>query len=416
METHDDTHGSTTARRLAALLLLAPLALGACDSDSLTPPEPEAGDLFQRYVALGASITSGFQAGGIHVGTQEESYPNLLAEAAGTEFNLPAFSLPGCPPPYTDILAGERLGGGDATTCTLRSSPIPDEVHNLAVPGAEIGDLTDNLGSGSQANALTQFILGGRTQLEAAADAQPTFVTVFAGGNDVLDALRQGDPSLTTDVPTFAAEYDSAASRLAAMESLQGAALIGIPNVLSFDAQGRPTFPHLSLGAAYFQASQSPAWPSNYTVNNNCAPNTVFPDGQDGHLSAVPFGYGFGQLFAAAQQGQTVELDCVNDAPVLTVSEAQQVGSTIQQYNQVIASEAQEHGWVFVDATPMLEGFRDQGLIPPFPTITDPSVPLFGPVYSQDGIHLDLMGHAATADLLAQEINAAYGTEIPTGD
>jgi lysophospholipase L1-like esterase len=402
--------------RLGALAAAAALLFTACENESLMPPEaPEGGELFESYVALGASITAGFQSGGINDSTQREAYSAKLAERMGTDVGLPLLQSPGCPPPFTDILAGERVGGGAGDTCALRSTPVPDVLHNVAVPGAEVGDVLENTGEGSNANTLTQLILGGRTQIEAAADAEPTFATVFAGGNDVLDAVRAGDPSLVTPPETFASEYGELVTRLAET-GVEGAVLIGIPNLLAFDDQGRGTFPFLSLGAVYFQASQGEGWPDTFDVNTNCAPNDVFPDGEDGHLSAVPFGYGFGELFAAAQAGQSVELDCLNDPEVLTVAEAQQIGGAIQAYNQTIAAAAQEQGWAFVDATPLLTGLRDQGLIPPFPTIDDPSTPLFGPVYSQDGIHLAEQGHAAVADLLAEEINAAFGTSLPTGD
>jgi hypothetical protein len=39
-------------------------------------------------------------------------------------------------------------------------------------------------------NALTQFILGGRTQIQAMMASQPTFVSVWIGNNDVLAASR----------------------------------------------------------------------------------------------------------------------------------------------------------------------------------------------------------------------------------
>lgn len=411
MTNRDRTDGSR-ARRLTGLLLLVllPLAAGACDDESLMPPEPSGGEIFEVYAALGASITAGVQSGGINQETQAEAYPNLLADAMGTRFNLPLLRTPGCPPPYTDILAGERLAGGTEDTCALRDQP-EGPIHNLAVPNAEITDLLRNSGDHTNANALTQFILGGRTQIGAAAELRPSFVTVFAGGGNLLDGLQAGDPSRALPPQEFAQQYGELAQRLAAMEP-RGVVLIGVPNVLAFDDQARGTFPFLSLGAAYFQASQSPAWPDNYLVHQNCAPESVVPDGQPGGRSAVPFGYGFGELFAAARQGQTVELDCLADDPVLTVPELQQVGGLLQQYNQAIAGVAQENGWTFVDLTPLFTSLRDQGQIPPFPTIAEPSVPLFGPIFSQDGIHLSGAGHRAVADALAQEINAAYGTSL----
>lgn len=403
--------GAGVPGRLLAVVLAGAVLLAGCDDESLMPPEPEGGDIFRNYVALGASITAGFQSGGINDSTQLEAYPVKLAERMGTAFDAPLLRSPGCPPPFTDILAGERVAGGTAETCALRDRPIPEQVDNLAVPGAEVGDLLENLGEGSNANALTQFILGGRTQVEAAVEAEPTFVTVFAGGNDILDAITAGDPALATSAEQFAADYGELASRLQGVGA-QGVVLIGIPNVLDFSQQGVGVFPHLSVGAAYFQASQSPAWPDNFDVNNNCAPESVFADGQPGEESLVPFGYGFGQLFAAAQQGQSVELDCLNDDPILVGAEALALAQRLAAYNGTIQTIAQENGWLYVDPTQVLLQARADGLIPPFPTIDDPATPIFGPFYSQDGIHLAEPGHEAVADFLAQRIDEEFGTSI----
>ena len=127
MTRHAANEGVSTTARLAALLLAAvlPLAAAGCtDEDaSLMPAAPEGGEIFERYVALGGSITAGVQSGGINDSTQSESYPRLLADAMGTRFNLPLLRSPGCPPPYTDILAGQRLAGGTDQTCALRERP-----------------------------------------------------------------------------------------------------------------------------------------------------------------------------------------------------------------------------------------------------------------------------------------------------
>ena len=92
---------------------LAPLALavfiGACDDESLNPPMADGGVLFVRYVAVGNSITAGFQSGGINGASQDESYAVLLAGQMGTTFNIPRLNSPGCPPPLINIFTQERL-------------------------------------------------------------------------------------------------------------------------------------------------------------------------------------------------------------------------------------------------------------------------------------------------------------------
>lgn len=370
--------------------------------------------MFQRYVALGASVTAGFESGGINDSTQAHAWPALLADAMGTELEQPLLARPGCPPPFTDILAGSRVGGGDADSCALRDQPIPTVLHNVAVPGAEVSDVLGNLGSDTNANALTQLILGGRTQVEAAEAADPTFVSVFAGANDILGVAREGSLAPATSVEDFTSEYQTLVDEMAAL-SPEGAVLVGVPNIFAVDlATGAVPFPFLSLGAAYAQAEGQPGWPATFEVADNCAPESLFPDGEPGEASLVPFSYGFGVLFAAAQQGQSVELDCLGDPEVLRVAEWQQAAGMIQAYNVVVRQAADARGWAYADLTPVLTELRDQGLIPPFPNLAA-APDLFGPIYSRDGIHPTAAGQAEFAVAVAQAVDDTYGTTVAGG-
>ncbi|HEX4627238.1 MAG TPA: hypothetical protein VH137_00490, partial [Gemmatimonadales bacterium] len=98
---------------LAAGLGIALLA-AACNNDVLSPPPIPAyagGALFQRVVALGNSITAGYQSGGINDSTQRQSYALLLANAMGTAYYYPSLTMPGCPPPYSNIFTRLRVSG-----------------------------------------------------------------------------------------------------------------------------------------------------------------------------------------------------------------------------------------------------------------------------------------------------------------
>src|SRR5579884_410128 len=108
------------------------LLVAACHNDELfTPSVPQyaGGALFQRYVALGNSITAGFQSGGINDSTQKQSYALLLAGRMGSPYYYPSFTPPGCPPPIDTLFTASgtphRVGGGTAATCFFRSPTIP---------------------------------------------------------------------------------------------------------------------------------------------------------------------------------------------------------------------------------------------------------------------------------------------------
>src|SRR5882724_13290171 len=135
-------------RKLASISLAAgALFLGACHEDgTLEPPTtPTGGALMSRYVAMGNSITAGFQSAGINDSTQKQSYAALVAAAMGSPFYYPSLTNPGCPPPFDSVFTASgvphRLGGATETTCFFRSAALPPYLSNVAVPGAKALDL-----------------------------------------------------------------------------------------------------------------------------------------------------------------------------------------------------------------------------------------------------------------------------------
>lgn len=426
MENRDPTHGSTTSR-LAALIVAAllPLAAGACDDDaSLMPPQPTTGgDLFERYVALGNSITAGFQSGGINDSTQRRSYAVLLAERMGTRFEIPALARPGCPPPLTNVFTGETVGGPQAPACSFRVRPVPRVLSNVAVPGAAVIDALSNLDPTSNANTLTTVMLGGRTQIQAAARAEPTFASVWLGNNDVLGAALTGNTALITPIQTFAQRYTAALDSLesaAGEEDLEGV-LVGVANVT--------LAPFLSPGAAYFQAEAQGALPPTFEVADNCAPSSL---GGVGETTFVPFTYGIGVMLNLASAGQQVELDCTDNRDIeeivgpqavpddiegtslLVSPETGQVVGTVQAYNQAIQAEAQARDWAFFNPNPLFTNQLQQGQIPLFPNVTGPEAVTrpFGPLFSKDGVHPSTEAHRILAGAIADAVNAQYDTDL----
>src|SRR5213080_3887489 len=85
------THGRFFVAGGLSLALLA----GACHEDELfspLPPQYAGGAMFQRYVAMGNSITAGFQSGGFNDSTQQQSYVGLVACKMGSPFYYPSLT------------------------------------------------------------------------------------------------------------------------------------------------------------------------------------------------------------------------------------------------------------------------------------------------------------------------------------
>jgi lysophospholipase L1-like esterase len=425
----------TRKHRIAPLALVAVLA--ACVSnESLEPPDQAAGledALFARYVAFGNSITAGFQSGGINDSVQVLSYANLLAGQMGTEFNMPLLNRPGCPPPYLNIFTQTPVGNPGPLGCALRNPSVPERLHNVAIPGAGVLDIYDPLGTGNFSNTLTQVIGGSRSQVENAAEVQPTFVTVWIGNNDALGAATNsanpGNPALVTPPATFAARYDAMIDSLTAFGTIEGGVLIGVVQVgvAPFFTQGR-AWKGFEL---QFDALTAPL--NAFDVGNACLTFTALT-ATDTAWTSVPFTVGgpalalanarvdsVGRGLLPPQNLVPVVIDCA-DATAITNTEMANLVGAITQYNAAIEAAAADVGWIYIDPNDLLLTLIGApGAILPFPAF--PGLPgvtaemsqntPFGTALSRDGIHPSTSTHRLVANALIQAINGAYGTSIP---
>jgi len=409
-----------TTRFSAAVLGLL-LAAAACNNDQLNRPfgNVAVDPLFERYVSMGNSITAGFQSGGINDSTQQQSYAVLLAQGMRSPFFSPLLNRPGCPPPITNVFAQPaptRVGGGTATTCALRKipNPPPPFISNTAVPGAEVMDILSNRDTASNPNSLTQFILGGLTQVQMMERAQPTFVSIWIGNNDVLGAATSstnaGDSTKITSVANFQARYSAMLDTVAAAGP-RGAILIGVANVTAV--------PYFSAGATYWAIKNGlvpgSAFPATFTVSSNCAPIATGIPGARGDSTLVPFPYG-AALLGAAQLGAPRNLDCGDTvAAVVVPKELVKLVTAVTAYNTFISTQATARGWAYLNPNVALDSLRTvPTAVRPFPLIGQPcSANPFGTAFSCDAVHPSAATHRLIAQKLRLAINAAYTTAIP---
>ena len=394
---------SSVRRFLGPLVLFAALLLwSGCEDGSLNAPDIQDGAaqdtaLFGSYVALGNSITAGFQSAGINGQTQSAAYPVLLAEQMNTPFGVPTLNTPGCPPPI-----GSFPPQPPSTPCALRSSSA-SSVNNVAVPGASVSDVLSNAGPDASPNPLTQFILGGRTQIEAALDRNPSFVTAWIGNNDVLAAANAGAPALATSTADFAQRYNQMVTRLSNDAPVQGAVLVGVADITAV--------PGLLPGQFYLGLAQQRAdqLPDNFSVAQNCAPND---QGGQGSTTEISFLFALNLLNQArATPDEQFQLNCAGDAPgALTPDERQELSAQAQSYNEVIASIANTNDWAFFDPNDAFAALEAADEIPSQPDFT--SEQPFGQFFSLDGVHPSAATHRLVAAQLVQVINETYDTSL----
>ncbi len=208
-----------------------------------------------KMVAVGDSLTAGFQDATLVEEHQVHSYPNQIAKQAGIPFRQPLIGGRGMPPrvfDQKDLAVGgtvwRYLGVGAATAlpaAALAIGTVPPEyllepmyragamgqtlaehrgdLQNLAVPNLELRHLTEvanvndmmaEMADGRTAPSglmmLAPYVhsilqdeqssASGRSQIDRAVEQKPDLVLFWAGANDALDAVNGGivdDQTLT---------------------------------------------------------------------------------------------------------------------------------------------------------------------------------------------------------------------------
>ncbi|MEN3037916.1 MAG: hypothetical protein ABDI07_01990 [Candidatus Kryptonium sp.] len=175
-----------------ALVFIIAVIFYACEdfSEIGTPPTLGTQVDFSRVVAIGNSITAGYQDGALFEGAQQYSYPNLIVQqinktfGTNTAFVQPLIAEPGL---------GTRLRLTSLTPLQLQSQTVAGSpknsghtapFNNLAVPGAILFDVFDTTDFAAKAvsrnNPFFQIVLRSRTlgptMFHQARALNPTFV------------------------------------------------------------------------------------------------------------------------------------------------------------------------------------------------------------------------------------------------
>ncbi len=425
------------AARAALPLAGAALAAAACAKDPvlLGVNPPATAPFMARYVAIGNSITAGYQSGGINDSTQRRSYARMLAIAAGATFNYPRFAGVGCPPPIANFLTGVRVSGDTSSTrCDLRDPASATlALNSVAVPGANSWDAVGrglvattttpgSLTTGGY-SALTAFILGGQTQLQRAVQLDPTFATVWIGNNDVLaGALSSaGDSTKATNVANFVNNYSTLINGLTSgSPNLKGGALIGvvdptnIPLLIPLAVFSSPTVggaPNPAYQAVLGLFGVGTRRPATFQIGFDPSCSTGSP------AITFPALAGLGAAIPAAAPGYV--FNCTNTAAqtpnLVTESERLFYVNRTVAYNNYIKAKADSLGWVYLDPNPLFIQLKGAGAIPLFPNLANPTAPFAtagGRYITNDGVHPSTSAHFVLANALITAINAKYGTSL----
>lgn len=413
-----------TTKSLAAVALIAAMASCKPNIKDVTPTQGQAD--FSRYIAVGNSLTAGYEDGGLYLEGQKNSYPEMLAAqmraAGGGSFTTPffneeqsngsgylefrGFSATGSPTlvPVTSSLAitGSLENGTPSFT-----SYTGEEINNYGVPGIKLRHM--RAPGYARANGFFSRLLpAAPNDLSTYIDfvtAKPfTFFSLWLGNNDILlyathGAVVIGDDS-PTDKTTFETLYNNLVNRLT-QEGAKGV-VATIPDVVSTPffktltlaslkaaVGGRDIFVKPGVGGA------RPAAQDDLFVLTLSSANLIgVPD-----AAGIPYGLH--------------PLNPIGNEYVLDKPEQIQVTDYVNAYNRIIDKVATEKGLAVFDANAMLQQFAKPQMINGSAVS---SAFITGNLFSLDGIHLTPMGYAIAANGFIKAINEKYGSSLPIVD
>ena len=206
---------------------MASLVIVSCNSDDEAVVDPNSTDGtpltagsadFSKYVALGDSFAAGFSDNALFAEGQKNAYPNIIATqfalVGGGEFTTPfmadnigGFSSGGVQIPQF----GPRLWFNAATSTPLPvsgvsatdiSTHLSGSFNNMGLPGAKATHL-GVAGYGAANPYFGRIASGAGASVVGDAIAQnPTFFSLWIGGNDVLGYATSGGVSTSPITPT----------------------------------------------------------------------------------------------------------------------------------------------------------------------------------------------------------------------
>ncbi|MGC8595256.1 MAG: SGNH/GDSL hydrolase family protein [Candidatus Kryptoniota bacterium] len=418
---------------IAAFAALAFLVASCGDfkkSSVVNPPSNGSLD-FTTYVALGNSLTAGYQNGALYKSAQLYSYPNLIAQQTGSQnFQQPLISDPGIGGRLKIVnIVGPVIGSDPVQGGQLLNASLNRPYNNLGVPGAILYDLIDTSNFAAKAlpprnNPFFSIVLRssvfGSSAVAQALNLKPTFISVWIGANDVLGYASSGgtvgtDPathSLPTDQATFAYLYNQTMSALLAGAPNAKFATANIPDVTAI-----PFFTTVPAVVINPQTQQP------VTVNGQFVPLIVQRHDPSGKLyvgQANPvydlilltamdsLRAGVGIPTALGGTGRPLGTQFVLDS-----LEVARVRNATQGFNQVIAAFANSNSTkvVMVDAYSILNNIKQNGYMADGVALS--STYISGGFFGLDGVHPTSRGYAVVANEFIQAINAHFGSNIP---
>jgi hypothetical protein len=371
------------------------------------PADAARSRLLRRMVVVGDSVLAGFGSGGfVEFGQpgQFHSAPALLARRAHVPLPRPDMERPGVPAQYriVDANRNRRLDSGEIRR-TTNDIGFRDHTkrlaRNLAVPGEDMTSLFESIspravagnivgGSIDGRAALKFLVLGfpltddGVTQLSRAREAQPTFLMVWMGNNDVLGGATQTNPNVEGLTPAqFGQRFRTMLDMLA--DNGVPMAVANLPDPTGIAA--------LRHAAGDVTSCRMPSG----AIQPVAADDLLSIDLDPALLPTPPCGKVLDAGERAAITARTDAIDAEIAAAIAQVAQARGVAIAPVDMRAVFDDARRNGVDVNGDGTP------------------DLTTGYLGGIFSLDGVHPTRTANAVIANAYIDAINARFGETIP---
>lgn len=410
-------------KRFLALAALA-LLVTACMDDAAPTTAPQVSASIEqatgpaaaigRYVSVGTSISMGWASDGVVGASQYQAWPAQFARMAGVSFNMPLLQMPGCRAPMAAPLAsGLRISGEPvqiapgAVGCSGLAKDARVPFQNLAMSSATTYEALyitpETRNDPFYTRLYSRIYPPNTTQLQAAFLAQPTFMSIEFGANEVLGS-RDGRaiPGVTL-YPVNIWQQLYAGMVGTVRQNVPKGVVVGlIRDVASFPAfrRGREMWVDREAFLRRF----------NVQVLPNCLDNPnlisvpfLVPATVAAGVQAAKAGLGPVPLSCAAGPATAVDY-------ILDPSEVAIVNTQLAQMNAYILAMAEQTGYAKFDLE-VLYGMP--AIKPRFSVVNLMLTPTPYTAYmSLDGFHPSALGQNVLARAAVAAVNRKYGFGI----
>jgi hypothetical protein len=410
--------------RLGLVLALA-AALAGCEGPcsslkSINGPTLSANGLdLTTYVAVGTSLSSGYQSSGLVDRHQVHSFPSLFARQIGktveTSGGSGTFTQPTCSfdgiPALLEIKSLKPLviSNQGRTTGAPTNLAQGTAYHNMGIPGALMVDLVDTTHYHASVAPVfrtdyTYFNLiqrGRGTILSQALSLHPTLMSIEYGANEVLGPTTSGIAPSTLTGPAYAQLMTAALNAIHTLSPTTKVAVFNVPEVTSIPYF--TTFPPFTLNVVTGQPTPLIGASGPLTADDLVllpagtllAAGTGFPTNGANYITGA--GVGNGQPLP--------------ESLILRSTEKGTAASQIAAINAVVDSVSLRPWVAKVEIHDYFATIKADGIRIGANHYTTDFVK--GGLFSLDGVHPNDLGYALMANRLIQGVNARFGSAIP---